>query len=409
MKLWLKYIIGIILGFGLALALPQAGPASFLSFLSELCIRCGRYIVPPLVFFSVTVGVFRLKESNNIFKTFLLLVIVIASSSLLLTIFAVLAGVVIKLPHIPISVETISAVSALDITELLRKIFPYSGFSTLLDGIYLLPLFIFAGFAGGGCAVDTVASKPTIALFNSLSKVCYNIVTFFTDMLSIGIISVLYTWTISFFTAQQTGVFMPLFLLLLGLFIIITFVLYPIAIHLLFPTQIRYPARILYASLCPVLVSFFSGDSKFTLPYLMRHGKDSLGIRGRINSVSYTVFSIFSRSGAAVVTAIAFIIILRSYSSLNIAFSDILWIAGVSFALSFALGAIPAGGTFIALTVLCSLYGRGFETGYLLFKSAAPIICSFAAAIDTVTAMFGTYIIALKLKLIEYHETKLFI
>ena len=48
-------------------------------------------------------------------------------------------------------------------------------------------------------------------------------------------------------------------------------------------------------------------------------------------------------------------------------------------------------------------------TGFLLLKPAAPIICSFAAAFDALTAMFGTYIIAVKTKLIEHHSINHFI
>ena len=99
----------------------------------------------------------------------------------------------------------------------------------------------------------------------------------------------------------------------------------------------------------------------------------------------------------------------RSYSSLNIPFSDILWITATSFGISFLLGGFPAGGAFVSLTVLCTLYSRSFETGFLLLKPAAPIICSFAAAFDVLTAMFGSYIVAVKTKCIEHHGIKHFI
>ena len=68
-----------------------------------------------------------------------------------------------------------------------------------------------------------------------------------------------------------------------------------------------------------------------------------------------------------------------------------------------------AGGAFVSLTVLCTLYSRSFETGFLLLKPAAPIICSFAAAFDVLTAMFGSYIVAVKTKCIEHHGIKHFI
>ena len=107
--------------------------------------------------------------------------------------------------------------------------------------------------------------------------------------------------------------------------------------------------------------------------------------------------------------SICFVVILRSYSSLSISFSDIIWIGTTSFILSFLLGGLPVGGTFMALTIMCTMYGRGFEAGYLLLKPAAGIIGAFAAAIDAATAMFGSYFVAFKTKSIEHYDMKHFI
>ena len=100
---------------------------------------------------------------------------------------------------------------------------------------------------------------------------------------------------------------------------------------------------------------------------------------------------------------------MRSYSGLGIAFTDILWIGLVSFGLSFVLGALPVGGTFVAISVICSLYGRGFDAGYLLLKPAIPVICAVATAIDTVTALLGSYLIASKNKWIERKDIRKYI
>ena len=89
--------------------------------------------------------------------------------------------------------------------------------------------------------------------------------------------------------------------------------------------------------------------------------------------------------------------------------TDILWIFGLSFGLSLLLGGIPSGGAFVLLTILCSKYARGFETSFLLLKPASVIICSFAALFDTLTAMVGTYIVAVKTKNIEHHSITHFI
>ena len=106
---------------------------------------------------------------------------------------------------------------------------------------------------------------------------------------------------------------------------------------------------------------------------------------------------------------VGFVVIWRSYAYQRIPVSNILWIYCMSIGLSFLLGGLPSGGPFIALTVLCTLYGRGFETGYLLLRPVAPILCSFAAAFDVLSAMFGSYIVGVKTHMIEHHSVQHFI
>ena len=160
---------------------------------------------------------------------------------------------------------------------------------------------------------------------------------------------------------------------------------------------------------CSIITAFFSGDSNLVLQLNMRHGKESLGIRRRINGAVHPLFTIFARGGSALVTTVGFIMIWRSYSSLSIPLTDILWLTFASFGISFLLGGFPSGGAFVLLTVICVLYSRGFEESFLLLKPAAPIICSFAAAFDALTAIFGSYIVAVKTKLIEHHGINHFI
>ena len=117
----------------------------------------------------------------------------------------------------------------------------------------------------------------------------------------------------------------------------------------------------------------------------------------------------FARVGSALVVVISFIVIWRSYSSLAIPVVDVIWVSVLAFLLSFLLGGLPSGGAFILLAILCNRYSKGFETSFLLLKPAAPIICSFAALFDTVTAMFGSYIVAVKTKMIEHHTVSHFI
>lgn len=403
MKLWIKYLIGAALGAIIALVIPTENESvmSAIAFITEIVIRFGRYMVIPLVFFTAVIAFNRLRETKMLFKTGLWTGAVIAVSSLILTVVGLLSILLVKLPRIPITVEQVSEEAALGVGELVKSILPYSAFETLNNGSFVLAAFFFAMLIGTASTADQQLFKPVTQLADSLSKLMYNISIIFTEFLSVGMFTILCSWTIQFRRILASGVFTPLILMLLVDLILVAGVIYPLIIRYL--CHDPHPYRILYASICPAVTAFFSGDTNLVLQLNMRHGKESLGVRRRINGVVQPLFSIFARGGSALVTAISFIVIWRSYSSLRIPFLDILWITAVSFGISFLLGGFPAGGAFVSISVLCLMYSRGFENGFLLLKPAAPIICSFAAAFDALTALFGSYIIAVKTKSVEHH------
>jgi len=409
MRLWLKYVIGIVLGIAAAFILPLSGiqAQDSLNFIVDLVLRFGRYTLLPLIFFSVATSFFKLRDEKSILRTTFWTAGVIVASSLMLVLLGLISAVIVHLPRIPITVEKVSELPQIDIKSFFSRIFPYSGFEALTDGAFLLPCFIFAGFAGAGAASDKVASKQAVSLFDSLSKVCYIVMSFFTELLSVGMIAVSCKWMTDFLFAIKSTSYIPLIILLFFDLLLVAFVIYPVITHFL--CHDLHPYRVLYASICPILVAFFSGDTNLATVLSMRHGNESLGIRRRADAFTYPLFSIFARGGAALTEVICFIVILRSYSSLGVSIQDAFWITGIALALSFVLGALPTGSPFIAITVMCALYGRGFEAGYLLLKSVSPIVCAFAAAIDTVTAMYGSYIVSVKTKMINHIEMEKFI
>lgn len=409
MKVWIKYLFAAIFGIICALILPvnNSTVASVINFLTEIVIRFGRYMIIPVVFFTGIIAFNRLRENHLLVKTALWTVGVIAASSLILCSIGLISILIVKLPRIPITVENVTEAASLNIENLLRALFPYSAFETLNNGTFIFAAYFFALLIGCASTSDPVLFRPVTTLMDSLSKLMYNIAVIFTEFLAYGMVAILCFWTIQFKTIILSGVFTPMILMLLVDFFIVAGLIYPLVIRYL--CHDPHPYRILYASLCSIISSFFTADSNLVLLINMRHGKESLGIRRRINGTIHPLFTIFSRGGSALVTSIGFIMIWRSYSSLNIPILDILWILAVSFGISFLLGGFPSGGAFVSLAVLCTLYGKGFETGFLLLKPAAPIICSFAAAFDALTAMFGSYIIAVKTKLIEHHGINHFI
>jgi len=409
MKVWIKYLIGIALGILTALLLPvdSAAGSSVITFLTELFIRFGRYLVVPIIFSTAIVSINKLRTSKILLKSTAWTAGFIVISSLLLAFVGLISILMVKLPRIPITNELAGQIAGIDVKALILSLFPYSAFDTLREGSFLLVSFLFGCLIGWESASDLQAFKPVFALADSLSQLFYHISVFFTELMAIFSIAIMSNWLISFRAAFASGIYTSLVIMLLCDFIIVVGLIYPMIIR--FVCHDPHPYRVLYASLAPMMLAFISADSNLVLPLTIRHGKESLGIKRRSSGFSYPLFSVFARGGSALVVIISFIMIWRSYTALAIPFSDIIWVFFTAFGLSFLLGGTPSGGSFILLTIICTSYGKGFETSYMLLQPAAVILCSFATLFDTATAMFGSYVVSVKTKMVEHHSITHFI
>lgn len=409
MKIWLKYLIGIVLGvtFALVAGTENALFIEAADFLSKAAVQFGRYALYPAVLFGFTLSIFELRENRSLLKVALITGLIICAAALLLSFIGLLSVLLHTPARIPIFVEGISDIQVLGVRESLLQLFPSSAFEAVINGTYILPLCIFGGFAGAGCAVDRNIAKPAITLIDSLARISYAVLVFFVDMLMLGMVAVSAYWVIKFHEMLLTAVFADFAILLIADLLIIALVIYPLLLKI-FCRDIN-PYRVLYASLAPMLAAFFSQDTHVALAVLLRHSNESLGVRRRISSVVLPIFSIFGRAGSSLVITVSFIVILKSYSSLSLNIQDMFWLVGIASLFSCLLGRFPAGGTYIALASVCALYGRGFESGYLILRPAAFFIGAVAAALNALTAITGTYITAYRFNMTGRKDLRFFI
>nr|AGS52863.1 putative glutamate transporter [uncultured bacterium contig00011] len=396
MKVWVKLLIGSILGMTIGFLLPQESQSavSVFEWLEKLALGVGRYAVVPVLVFSLTIAVYELRLEEQFWSTLLknFLVIIIAA------VFVISMGIIVTLfaspGRIPIEkaeqVETIGLDTAASISE----IFPSNMLSVLAgSGIYLFPVCAFAFFLGIGLNYDRSYAKPVISMIDSLSRIFYHVASFFSEILGFILIVLSAYWAVRFDAILQAKVYKDL-IIMLGVFsVVLCFGILPLFLYFLKPKV--NPWLILYGFLGPALSAFFSGDINFTLPVLQRHLKENFGIRRRSGALSMALFSTFCRCGSAMVAATAFIVIIKSYSYLRIAPLEILSIGGYAFVISFLLARHPGEGAYIALAALCLVYGGGeYRAGYLILKPLAFYLIAIGTFIDIMIHAFGSYIIA---------------
>ncbi|MDR0496406.1 MAG: cation:dicarboxylase symporter family transporter [Treponema sp.] len=313
MKVWLKLLIGSILGVAVGFLLPSDNQTIIngIAWCGELAILIGRYSLAPILVFSLTIAVYELRQDGQfwgmVFKTFLIIV--------LSSVFVISAGILVTLfyppARIPILIEEQAEAISLNTSESILSIFPSNMFAAIFsDGVNILPACVFAFFLGMGLSYDRNYTKPVISLVDSLSRIFYHIIAFFSEILGLMMIVLSSYWAIRFNNVLKADVFRDL-IVLLGVFsVVLGFVILPLFLYIHKPKA--NPWVVLYGSLGQALAGFFSGDINFTLPVLFRHVKENLGTRRRANTVTVTIFAVFGRAGSAMVAAIAFIVIINS-------------------------------------------------------------------------------------------------
>ena len=395
MKVWVKYLIGSILGMTIGFLLPESESIySALLWLEKLGLGIGRYAVIPVLVFSLTIAVYELRMDDQFWPMVLKNFIVIITASVIV----IFAGIVTTIIFLPdrIPIETIEQVEFFNIDPgaNVMELFPSNMFSVLAGkGSYLFPVCVFAFFFGVGLNYDRNYSKPVLTQIDSLSRVFYHVASFFSEILGFIIIALAAFWAVRFNGALHAKVYKDL-MIMLGVFsLVFCFGILPLFLYFL---KIKTnPWLVLYGLLGPAITAFFSGDINFTIPVLQRHSKENFGIRRRSSTLSLALFSTFCRCGSAMVAAAAFIVIIKSYSYISISSSVLFSIGLRALLISFLLARHPGEGAYIALAALCFSYGNGeFSAGYLILKPIAFYLVAVGTFIDIMLNAFGTYILA---------------
>ncbi|MDR1277799.1 MAG: dicarboxylate/amino acid:cation symporter, partial [Treponema sp.] len=403
-------LIGSLLGFaaGMFMPLDNQTVSGALVWLERLALGLGRYAVIPMLVFSLTIAIYELRQDGQFWPLILRNFLVIIGTTALVIGAGILATLLFPPARIPILIEEQLEAVSLNTGENILDLFPSNMFSVLTgSGTYLFPLCVFAFFLAMGLSYDRNYTKQALSLIDSLSRIFYHVASFFSEILGFIMIALAAYWAVRFHGVLRAGIFRDL-IILLGVFsLILGFGILPLFLYMLKPKA--NPWVVLYGSLGPAVAAFFSGDLNFTFPVLLRHTKENFGVRRRSGAVSLALFSTFCRAGSAMTAAAAFIVIIKSYSSLGIPAVDILAIGVRAFAISFLLARHPGDGAYAALAVLCQGYGRGFEAGYLILKPLAFYLVAVGTFIDVMICSFASYAIARTSGFIEEKSVRHFI
>ncbi|QEN09100.1 dicarboxylate/amino acid:cation symporter [Oceanispirochaeta crateris] len=391
MKLWMKYSISAILGILLAFLLPENQiVASILHFVAEFSLRAGRFLVFPMIFFTLSVSVCQLRRDHRLGKVILKLLILSVSAAVLYTLLAVGISFILPVNRIPILADSTGWQSAIPfrnelfqpgLVESLREMVPANAFRIFSQPAdYMLPALLFAFLLGTQLFYDREEAEPVYNLFDSFSRMFYRMNTLYTRILSVTLFSLSYESLSHIRRISDFSSYLSLIRLVLIISAVILLVLQPLVYFII--TR-KNPFHEIRAFLPGIIVSIFSGDNFINFLVMTRVLKENSGMKRKINGLVLPYLTLFSRAGSAMVTALSMLTILKSYSSLELTAFQISWVIGISILVSFILFSQSYMGIYTALITACTLYGRGHQDGYVLILPVLPILLLIAGLIDS--------------------------
>lgn len=401
MKLWMKYLIAIATGILAGFLIPwNAAWIESLSYLQHYSIHLGHYLLFPLVFFSLAIAVTQLRRYKKLGTILLRMVASAAVATVLFIIAGMLVTLIFSPDRIPILMQEDLDYSILHWADYLDRIIPENLFSLISQGSeLLLPLIALSFLLGYHFFFDKEQAEPAFNFFDSLSRIFYRINRFFVSYAYIPLFLIAIYGTIQVKSIEEIQLYGELLLILSVASFITVGLIYPLILYFLGGRD--NPLSHVYAILAPLLSALISGDIFFNYGILTRHIKENEGIPREVAGFSVPFLSLFARSGTALVASSSMLMIIGSYTSLEITFFQVLWVFLFSFLLSFALSAAPRMGIYVMLTLLCKFYGRGLEEGYMLLIPILPVLTCFSAFLDTAVVTLITRLTAFNEDLID--------
>jgi Na+/H+-dicarboxylate symporter len=379
MKIWIKYLIAAVLGAAIGLIIPINNLV--LDSLSTLAINILRIMLVPLFLFSIPVAVHELHGDKKLLRTIVRCTIYSGLAILLLTLIGTAGAILFSTSRIPLGSESGTTMFLPSLQQLLLSGFPNNIFNSLSGSDYVLPILLLGIVLGLAFSNDKNAVKPVLQLSDAMSRIVWHINSFIIEIFPLPLI---FLSAARIKEIKNINDFLPyskLFQLLGIEIIIVLVVLLPLLLFI--GARRKNPLRVLYALIAPALIAAISADAYAPGGILLRHLKESLGVRRRVGSLAAPLAMVLGRPGTAMVSATSFIIILNSYSSLGLGPNAFFWILGMVPLSVLMSAAAPGLGPAACVAFLSQSYGKGFESGYLLILPIALPLQAIAVFLDT--------------------------
>lgn len=385
--MWIRYIAAMGLAVVAGSIVPIAGgdTEQLLRQVVELSLRIGRFLVFPTVFCGAVVAADELREERDLLPVILRTVSIVVLAVLGAAIIGALAVVGLQPQRIPPMLQEAAGVQLPRALPILIESIPRNAFRLFVLGEHaLIPLFAFAVLLGAAFSGDREVADPLSLLVDSAGRVLFRMNRVLVGLLPLLLIAPTMLAMVQLRVRADVQLYGQLLLVVIVVAAFLVVGVYPLLITLLVGRSAVAPW--LRTTVVPALTALGSGDVYVALAPAMRFGNETLGISRRTGAVALPLATVFARAGSTMVAVAGFLLVMRSYTALDIGVFQVGLIVVSAFLLSFTLGRSPAGGVLVLLSYLSLVYGRGMEESYLILLPVMPALERVAALTDAATA-----------------------
>ena len=389
--MYLKIIIGMVLGIGLGLLGVAFHFEGFIHHWigpwGSIFLRLLKLIAVPLVLVSLIIGVVNLKDIRNLsrigLKTILIYVCttIIAVSIGLAVVSMIKPGRVFPKDRQKEFVQRYEETVTQRETQLqqvqdesplqfLVDIVPENAFKAFGDNSKMLQIIFFALLFGVAIVcVGTTKAGSVVRFFNQLNLILLKIIDFIMAFAPIGVFAIMADLVVSY--SGDVGVFSSLGLYALTVILalaVISFGVYPLLLRLFTKKKLKD----FFKAVFPVqMLAFSTSSSAATLPLTMERSRKHLGISEEVSSFVLPVGVTINMDGTSCYQAVA-AVFLAQVMGLDLSFGQMLLILATATISSIGTPGIP-GGSIVMLMIVLNAVGIPIEGLALILGVDRPL------------------------------------
>ncbi|MBQ3317869.1 MAG: cation:dicarboxylase symporter family transporter [Spirochaetales bacterium] len=315
MKTWLTYLAAAAMGLAFELTLHGSGfYLSFITFMADVMLKLGIFMVFPLAFFTMTSGTASLtrKRGNNsyvwlstiLWATFTTAVLSIAAGLLFRVFPAVLPTTSTSTANAQQASELSSAIIGSTVTRLAaaNPLSVNSFLNFIKSSDCLLPIILIALIFGYAIRPTSEVIRPAYITLNSISEVMFRLAKIIARFLWIGIFFISGVWFHNLWTDATVFYSWRFVVLCCIIGFGMLFVIIPLVYGIMTGFR-RNPYRQIVRLLSSGVAAFFSVNYLFSMNTLYTDCRINLGIQKSVVSSALPLHSILTKGGSALVSS----------------------------------------------------------------------------------------------------------